>query len=759
LSGKVRKRNAGKNLMAKQLSRILITLLCITCSVQADDLTLERVYGSPDISGTRPVALRFSPDGTRVTYLRGKQDDRRQQDLWEYHIADGVNRLLVDSKVLVPEEEQLDEVEKARRERMRISGKGIVEYVWAPDGKSILFPLAGDLYLYDLSAAADQAVRQLTDTAAFETDAKVSEEGHYVSFVRAQNLFAIDLESGAERQLTSDGGGTIRNGMAEFIAMEEMDRDTGYWWSPDDKYVALTQVDESPVELAKRYQIFANSFKATEERYPFTGENNVFIRLAVLELATGKLVWVDLGEEEDIYLARVDWTPDSSTIVFQRQSRDQKRLDLMAADPTDGKSRIVLTETSDVWINLHNNLRFLEQSPGEFIWTSERSGYQHLYRYDLSGRQLAEITSGNWVVDELLAIDEDRGVLFFGGFANTVLEKHLYEASVTGDGGIRKITSRPGWHNVVMAESGKAYIDSFSSRRVPPRVSLHAVDGSRLTWLVENPMDETHPYFPYMNRHQIPEIGSLKAEDGQTLYHSLLKPVDFDPDKRYPAIVFTYGGPGLQIVDHAWGRDIVFHQYLQQQGYIVFSLDNRGSANRGTAFEFPIYRQMSVVEARDQKRGVEFLRSMPFVDPDRIGIYGWSYGGYMTLMAMMQAPGEFKVGVSGAPVTDWRLYDTHYTERYMSTPSANPEGYDLSNVVTHVEQLRGPLLVIHGMADDNVLLNHSTLLFREMQKKGVQFESMLYPGETHGLRDPDIVVHRTQLMVNFLNRHLKVAPH
>lgn len=745
--------------MATQLKRILIAFLGVMCGAQADELTIERLFASPDISGIRPVELRFSPDGARVTYLRGKQDDLRQQDLWEYHIADGVNRMLVDSKALVPEEEQLDDVETARRERMRISGKGIVEYTWAPDGKSILFPLAGDLYLYGLGAVADKAVRRLTDTEAFETDAKVSEGGRYVSFVRNQNLFAIDLESGEERQLTSDGGDTVRNGMAEFIAMEEMDRDTGYWWSPDDRFVAFTQVDESPVELAKRYQVFENSFKVTEERYPFTGKNNVRIKLGVLELSTGKQIWLDLGDDQDIYLARVDWTPDSSTIVFQRQSRDQKRLDLMAADPVNGKSRIVLTETSDVWINLHDNLRFLKQSPGEFIWASERSGFQHLYRYDLSGRQLAQITSGNWVVDKLQAIDEDRGVLFFDGFADSVLEKHLYEAPLVGDEAVRKITSRPGWHGVVMAESAGAYIDSFSSRSVPTRVSLHAADGTRLTWLVENPLDETHPYFPYLDRHQVPEIGTVKAEDGQTLYYSMLKPVDFDPGKRYPVVVYVYGGPGTQLVNQQWGRDIVFHQYLQQQGYIVFSLDNRGSAHRGTAFEFPIYRQMSRIEARDQKRGAEYLKTLRFVDPQRIGIYGWSYGGYMTLMAMMQAPDAFRVGVSGAPVTDWRLYDTHYTERYMSTPSANPSGYDLANVLSHVEQLRAPLLVIHGMADDNVLLNHSTLLFRELQMKGIPFESMLYPGETHGFRDPAIKAHRTRLMMNFFDRHLKVLLH
>ena len=740
--------------MAGQLRVLLVIVLAFACQVQAEELTLERIFGSPNISGTRPVKLKFSPDGARVTYLRGKEDDRRQQDLWEYHIGDATNRMLVDSRVLMPDDEELDEVEKARRERMRIGGKGIVEYTWAPDAKSILFPLGGDLYLYHLDKASGEAVARLTNTEAFETDAKVSETGRYVSFIRDQDLFAIDLESGKEKQLTSDGEGAIRNGMAEFIAMEEMDRDTGYWWSPDDRYIAFTQVDESPVELAKRYQIFENSFRVTEERYPFTGKNNVNIRLGTLELATGKRTWVDLGENDDIYLARVDWTPDSSAVVFQRQTRDQKRLDLMAADPSDGDSRIVLTETSDVWLNLHNNLKFLKQSPGEFIWASERSGYQHLYRYDLSGKQIAQITSGDWVVNKLLAIDEDRGVLFFDGFVDTVLEKHLYEASLSGGKPPKRITAAGSWHSIDMASSADAYIDSSSNSNLPTRVSLHAIDGERLTWLIENPLDESHPYFPYLDRHQAPEFGSLVAEDGQELSYSLIKPFDFDPKKRYPVIVYTYGGPGAQSVADVWGRNVVFHQYLQQQGYIVFTLDNRGSTNRGTAFEFPIYKQMSVVEVQDQARGVEYLRTLSFVDSQRIGIYGWSYGGYMTLMAMMQAPDAFKAGVSGAPVTDWRLYDTHYTERYMSTPSENPEGYDIANVLSHVDALKGSLMVIHGMADDNVLLNHSTLLFREMQKKRVPFESMMYPNETHGFRDPNINIHRTELMMQFFGREL-----
>ncbi|MFK7955019.1 MAG: DPP IV N-terminal domain-containing protein [Lysobacterales bacterium] len=739
---------------------IAATILMMTMPVSAETLTVERLFASPDLSGSAPVALKFSPDGSRVSYLKGKPSNLRQQDLWEYHLTDNTHRMLVDSESLLPNGEVLDEVEKARRERMRIGGTGIVEYLWSPDGRQLLFPLGGDLHLYSLDTSTP---RQLTHSAAFETDPKVSPKGGFVSFVRDQNLWVVGTDGQNSRQLTKDGKGPIRNAMAEFIAMEEMDRDTGYWWSPDDRFIAFTQVDESSVELATRYQIFDDTFRLTKERYPFTGESNVRIRLGVIEVSSGEINWIDLGDESDIYLARVNWSP-SGRLMVQRQSRDQKTLDLLEANPADGSTRTVLTERSEVWLNLHHNLKFLTQSPDQFLWTSERSGFAHIYRYDLSGEMRGQLTDGQWAVSEIKSVDEGRGLVMFDGFADSVLEKHLYAAPLDPVSGgqampkIRRITERSGWHDteVALSRTGsvEGFIDSFSSDNQPPQVSVHTPDGQRITWLAENTLNADHPYGPFANAHAKTEYGTLTAEDGQTLNYSLIKPVDFDPKKTYPAIVYVYGGPHAQVVSNSWGRSEVFHQYLQQQGFVVFSLDNRGSANRGTAFEFPIYEKMSRIEVQDQKAGTQYLKSLSFVDPNRVGIYGWSYGGYMTLMALMQEPGIWAAGISGAPVTDWALYDTHYTERYMNTPAKNADGYETSNVLTYVEQLADPLLLIHGMADDNVLLNHSTALLRSLQQSGKQFETMLYPNETHGFKDPAINTHRTKLMMSFFQRHL-----
>ncbi|MEM9183685.1 MAG: DPP IV N-terminal domain-containing protein [Pseudomonadota bacterium] len=734
-------------------------LLSATATVRADSLTIERLFASPDLSGTAPVALKFSPDGERVSYLKGKAEDARQQDLWEYHLTDGRHQLLVDSTALTPDGEQLDEVEKARRERMRIRGKGIVEYFWAPDGQQLLFPLGGDLYLYRL---ADRAVSRLTRSDAFETDPKVSPGGSLVSFVRDQDLWVVNADGSGERPLTRDGEGPVRNAMAEFIAMEEMDRDTGYWWSPDDRFIAFTQIDESPVEVASRYQIFDDSFRVTNERYPFAGEKNVTIRLGIVDVTSGQVTWADLGSEVDIYLARVNWSPEGRLLV-QRQSRDQKTLDLMEVNLADGASRTILTEKSDVWLNLHHNLTFLDETPDQFLWTSERSGFQHIYRFAMNGEMLGQLTSGSWAVSEIKAVDESRNRVLFDGFKDGVLEKHLFEVNLTSDASstpipeVRRVTTAEGWHETVVSDSG-AFIDNFSSRSQPPQVSVHNPTGERLTWLAENALEAGHPYHAFVDAHSVPEFGTLEASDGQTLNYSLLKPADFDPDRTYPAIVYVYGGPHAQVVNNQWGRDFVFHQYLQQQGYVVFSIDNRGSANRGTAFEFPIHRQMSLVEVADQKAGAEFLKQLDYVDAGRVGIYGWSYGGYMTLMTLMQEPGVWAAGISGAPVTDWALYDTHYTERYMATPADNPDGYAKSNVLSYVDRLDDPLLLIHGMADDNVLLNHSTALLRALQVGGKSFETMLYPNETHGFRDPAINTHRTRLMMDFFDRHLKPKP-
>jgi len=717
--------------------RILLSLslLLMTTVLHAKELTIERIFASPSITGPNLRSLQVSPIGDRVTFLQGKSTDREQLDLWEYHIADQVTRLLVDSKVLVPQAEKLSVEEQARRERQRLAGlKGIVAYQWSADGKALLFPLGGDLYFYSL---ASSEVKRLTKSDAFETDPQLSPDGQQVAFIRQQNLFVIDIASGVEQQLTKDGQGAIHNGEAEFAAQEEMDRDTGYWWSPDSSKIAFIQFDESSVEITQRYEIDAASVTVVDQRYPYTGTPNVKLKLAVVELDSGKIQGLDLGHEADFYLPRVEWLPDSQHVSYQWQSRDQKRLELRVVDLLEDHQHVRITETAKTWVNLHNDLKFL-QNTQQFLWSSERSGYRHLYLYSNKGELIRTVTSGNWPIDQIEGIDETKGMVYFTANKDNVTERQLYAVNYQQDNAtIQRISQQVGQHGIDMASSANVYIDTFSSRSQPSQVSLHRADGQRLTWLLENALDEDHPYAAYLDSHQNTEFGQLTAQDGQTLYYRMLKPKGFKSTENYPVFVYVYGGPGAQVVTNSWDRRLLFEQYMAQQGFVVFSIDNRGSARRGTRFENPIYRSMGTVEVQDQLIGVEFLKSLAYVDADRIGIFGWSYGGYMTLMSVLQGEGAYALGVSVAPVTDWQLYDTHYTERYMQTPEQNPEGYQTGNVLSYTNSLPAqgetPLMLIHGMADDNVLFTHSTLLFKDLQDKGKLFDVMTYPGAKHGI--------------------------
>ncbi len=761
---------AGRSLWA------LLAALLPLSSVAVESLTIERIFAAPDLSGASLRGARFSPDGKLVTYLQGKATNKDRLDIWAYDTIRRENRLLVDSAALVPQEAALSPEEEARRERARTSSlSGIVEYDFSADSRRLLIPLNGDLYLYDLTVAADRAVRRLTETAAAETDARFSPRGRYVSFVRDQNLYVIDLASGEERAITQGGAGVISFGMAEFIAQEEMDRSTGYWWSPDETKIAYTRVDESPVDEVERFEIYAETVKVIRQRYPAAGRANAKVDLFVATLTNRGAEARELpaAAAGDGYLARVNWLPDSRSLAVQRQARDQQSLELLRIDIETGAAQRLLEERSQTWVDLYEELTFLKSRPA-FIWASARSGYKHLYLYDLDGRLIRPLTSGNWMVvgdageRAVEAVDEKRGLVYFTANRDTPLERHLYSAPLDGssdpielDKRVRRLSTTAGWHSSVLSSNGQLWLDTYSNPDTPPSLTLRRTDGRVIDVLVPNTLDASHPYAPFRAAHQRTEFGTLQADDGQTLYYQLIKPIDFDPAKRYPVIIDVYGGPGNQRVRNAWGgfprgNEGFFRQYLAQQGYLVFTLDNRGSGFRGTAFEGALYRRMGSIEIEDQVRGVEFLRSLPYVDARRVGVFGWSYGGYMALMAMVRAPDYFTAGIAGAPVTDWRLYDTHYTERFMSTPSDNADGYRDGMVMTHAKQLRGCLLVMHGMADDNVLFTHSTALFKSLQDLRKPFEVMPYPGSKHALmRFPNTGPHGYDTVARFFARTLQ----
>jgi len=731
----------------------------------AEPLTVERIFAAPDLSGPRLRQPKFSPDGRYVTYLQGKADNKDQLDLWGFDTRTGKARLLVDSKAFGGGTERLSAEEEARRERQRTAAlSGIVDYEFSADGKKLLVPLGGDLYLYNLNASGNSAVRRLTYTPTYETDARFSPEGRYVSFVRDQNLFVIELATAQERALTTDGGGLIQNGVAEFVAQEEMDRDTGYWWSPDEKRIAFTRIDDTPVGEIERFEINADGAKAIRQRYPAAGTPNAKVELKVLELSTRRVISVDLGSQ-DGYLARVSWFPDSRRIAVQRQTRDQKQLDLVRVDAISGATKVLLTETSKHWIDLHNDLQFLKQREA-FVWASRRSGYKHLYLYDLDGKLIRPLTEGPWMVvgdgteSGLVGVDETRGMVYFLANEASVLERQLYSTSLDTSTPylVRRISLEPGWHDARLLPGGQRYLDVWSSPDQPPTASIRGMDGSARSWLVRNLMDSSHPYTRFAGDRVKEQFGSIKARDGQELFYRLIPPARMLPGKRYPVVIDVYGGPHNQYVRKDWmggarAAQGYFRQVLSQRGFAVFSLDNRGSGYRGDSFDAAIAGRLGKVEIEDQLLGVDFLKQQPYVDPKRIGIMGWSYGGYMTLMALMTTD-AFKAGVAGAPVTDWRLYDTHYTERYLGQPAVG-SAYEDSSVLKHANAMRGSLLLVHGLADDNVLFTHSTLLMQRLQALDKPFDVMTYPGGKHGLiRMPQTGQHYYNMVLRFFEREL-----
>ena len=715
-------------------------------------LTPERVFADPSLNGPAARGVAFSPDGRLVTYLLPKPEDQQVLDLWAVETAGGQPRRLVDSRALAPEDRVLSEAERARRERARVFNRGIVEYAWDTEGRQILVPLDGDLYL---AAATDGSVRRLTQTAGDEVDAKVSPRGGFVSFVRDQNLHLIDLRTGAERALTTDGRGVISYGLADFIAQEEMKRSTGYWWSPDEARIAYTRVDEGPVDIVPRFDIGPDGTTVVEQRYPRAGRPNAVTRLFVTPLAGGAPVEMDLGADTDTYLARVNWSADGRVLYAQRQNRSQTRLDLIAFDPATGRGRVVLSEQAPTWINLTDD--FTPLKDGTFVWSSERSGFRHLYHHRGDGRLIRQLTSGAWPVFDLVGVDEAAGTVFFHASKDTPLERRLYHVSLRGRSAPTALTPAGGWWSAVVSKTGRSFIGSYSDPNTPPRTGLYDASGRLVRWIEENRLDAAHPYAPFLPRHTQPEFGTVKAADGVTdLHYILMKPPGFDPAKRYPVIVDVYGGPGVQRVRRDW-RPLTHRLYLEA-GFLVFQVDNRGMDNRGHAFEAALFHKPGQVETADQLAATEWLKRQPYVDPSRVGVTGWSYGGYMVLLMMTDPARAFAAGMAGAAPTDWRLYDTHYTERYFGMPDVNRAGYEAGEVVARLPRLHGELLLVHGMADDNVTFDNATRVLSALQGASRPFETMLYPGERHGIRGQARGLHLWRTYLDFFGRKLRPEP-
>lgn len=735
-----------------------VLFMALGHSALAQTLTFERVFSEPSISGPAAGRVSFDRDGARIVFLQPSEEDVDISDLWVADVATGARRPLLKYRDIAQGEAALSEAEKARRERQRIRTGGIVEYHWAADrADQVLVPVDGRLYVVRFDGAKD-SVRQLTDETSFETDAKLSPDGAYASFIRDQSLFIQPVDAAQAIPFSPQGSGEISYGMAEFVAQEEMDRDTGYWWSPDSAFIAYMMVDEAPVDVIQRPEIDATGVTVIQQRYPRAGTRNALVRLFVAPVSDpAAYVEIDLGRERDIYIPRVSWTSDSTALLVQRQSRDQKTLDVLEADIKTGDTKTLWRETAKTWVNLHHDLRALKSGEG-YLWASERSGYKHLYLLDRSGAARRQVTSGAWQVDAIEAVDEEAGTVLFTGRRDGTLERHLYRVSYQQNETPQRLTQLGYWNDVAVAPDGGSFLNLRSSPSQPHQLGLFDGEGALLRWIVENPLDDSHPYAPYLAQHVTPSYGEIALSDGTVLDYELFLPPGTG---KVPAILNVYGGPGVQLVRRDWGG--LTDQVYVQQGMALMRLDNRGASGRGKAFEDPIYKNLGDVEVQDQIRALEFLASHPRIDRARIAVKGWSYGGYMTLKMLMKASDKVVAGVSGAPVTRWQLYDTHYTERFLGMPlGAGEDVYDAANVFGDLDGLKDPLLIIHGMADDNVLFDNATLLFAALQGKALAFETMVYPGQKHGLRGAAIRQHGEETTLRFLKRYLlperKAAP-
>jgi len=723
----------------------------------ARQLTVERIYSAPSLSGQILRDTVWSPDGKWLTYLSRNGDPAGPQ-IWAVDATSGQRRVLVDNdhlrKVLLPP--------ASRGQQTGLGRLTPQQYLWAPDSKALLFISAQELFWYDLAAQTSRrlvaappasSAQGASDTEATIDDAKISPDGRWASFIRAHDLWVVSVAGGgAPRQITRGGSEERRNGELDWVYPEELDIHTAYWWSPDSSKIAFLQLDESHVEKYPLVDDLSPQGGVTEERYPIAGSPNPVARVGVVPTTGGEPRWMDTGADPSALLARVDWLRDSRRVAVERLNRPQNRLDLLFADAATGKSQTALTEQDKYWINLSDDLYFLADGK-RFLWSSERSGFRHLYLYDLAGKQLAQLTHGDWQVESLDGVDEQNGQVYFTSTEQSPIERQFYRIALSAAGAAGEpvpLTHDHGTHQVDLSPGAAHFLDNFSNAMKPPRQDLFRADGSTVATLAENRVPELTDY-----NLQPVEFFTVPGADGTPLEASLIKPAGFDPARKYPVIVYVYGGPQEQEVRDAWrGPDFLWHQLMAQKGFVIFSLDNRGMSGRGHNFETPIYHHFGQAELADQLAGAAWLTKQSYVDPARIGIWGWSYGGYMTCLAMLRGGGVFKAGFAGAPVTDWRQYDTIYTERYMGTPQENPEGYRDSSPVNFAEGLTGKLLIAHATGDDNVHFANTVELAESLVQAQKYAEYQIYAGRGHGISDAAARIHIFTRVTQFFLENL-----
>ncbi|MDQ2843887.1 MAG: S9 family peptidase, partial [Acidobacteriota bacterium] len=700
----------------RNIVRPLLVVLASVLQLSAQSSTKKPITVDDLVSShrERSITPTWSPDGKAFFY-------QKHDGVYLYAVADRKEREWFRPETLSKAAVAPVRPQEFGWQNRRVSS---ASYQWFPNSKELLASVKGDLFV----VAPKGKFEQITKTEIDEEDPKLSPDGKSVVYRWKSNLYVLDLATKNIRQLTADGTPTLLNGQLDWVYPEELDLGTAVWWSPDSKRIAYMQFDVSREFIYPQSDLIGERALSEPERYPQAGTPNARVKVGQVAVDGGETTWMQVGDTTGALLARVAWLPDSSQIAVERFSRVQDQLDLLFCNPLTGSAHTVLHERSKTWINVADNLFFLKSRP-EFLWTSERSGFRHIYRYSTKGELLGQLTKGDWEVVTISAIDESEKRALYTSSEASPLETQFYSVSLDG-GEPSRITKVEGSHEIHANQDGSYFVDSFSSLKQPEQTVLSSGTGEQVAVLqpVDRALLDEYNILPG-------EIVSMKTDDGTVLYARLIKPADFQPVVKYPAIVYVYGGPGAQSVRNRW-YGLTWEQVLAHRGYVVWQLDNRGSKGRGLAFESPIYHELGKQEVADQRFGVEQLVKMGFVDPNRIGITGWSYGGYMTIHSLLLAPDIFKVGVAGAPVTDWHNYDTIYTERYMGLPDENTHGYDASSNAKNATKLQGKLLIVHNIEDDNVLFQNTIQMANALEHADKQFFMQIYPQKTHGVSGP-----------------------
>ncbi|HEV8130929.1 MAG TPA: DPP IV N-terminal domain-containing protein [Acidobacteriota bacterium] len=731
---------------------LIIPIFCLLVPLapaQKKALTPDDIFVDGGTAGPLPQEEKWSPDGALYSYIL-RSPDGSKGDLWALDPTTGRTRILVDNAALARLNPSIDKTVTDEREKERLTRYSVAGYLWSPDSRTILFSGAGHLYLYDL---AKKTARSFLPGLDGLKDPKFSPDGKWISFLNKSDIWIAPMAGGAPRQLTQGGSKNVLNGDLDWVYPEELDVRTGYHWSPDSRHIAFLQLDQTEVGETPIVDFIPKPHADVEmQKYPKAGQKNPKPRVGLTTL-DGNQSWLDITAE---YIPRIEWA-DAKTIAVRLLNRHQDELELVLWSVETRKAHHVLKEKEKQWVNVKNDLRFL---PGdELLWGSERDGFNHLYIYRRDGKRVRQLTKGSWEVTALNSIDTKSGWVFFTATERSPIERHAYRIRLNGSG-MEALTRDEGVHSINVDPSNSYYVDTASALLRPMQYSLVKVsDRSSTSFFNAKSVED----FDLIR----PEIINLKAPDGAPIRVMILKPPEAAQASRqgagtlatatkFPVLVYVYGGPHAPVITNAYGGErFLWHQWMARRGYVVVYIDDRTSAIPGHKYETALYKQFGFVELGDHREAIKYLKSLPYVDGDRIGLWGWSGGGYTTCFNMCNAGDIFKVGVAVAPLTDFEDYDTLWTERYMGLPQENRKVYEESSAPTHAAKLSGKLLLIHGTSDDNVHLQNSIQMAQKLIDAGKMFDIFIYPRKTHSISGTATRRHLYQKIADYFDQYLR----